>query len=336
MESVRWHDERQVDRALAFAGACFMGESGVFHIYGADAIEFLHRVSTNALSDLKPGDSRDTIFTNEKGRIIEVATLKRMIDGVLLLISAERKTELVRWIEKLIVADDVQMDDISSDFATSLLIGPQSISIMNSLLPSSVVGSYLASIEVGGRQVLAVSGNAANTEVVRFLLPREHAADAWEGLAQRLSEAGAVVVERQVMETLRIAAGIPRAKYEIREDFNPYDVGLRHLVSYTKGCYVGQEVIARLDTYEKVRKGPLGLRVPESAQMQEVPLPLFRDGTEVGECTSLSPLPFSGVRVGYVVARLDRVGPGDVVAIGSPSADASSTLFSFPMRGTFS
>ena len=336
MESVTRDDERQVGRALTSAGACFMGEGGVLHIYGMDAIDFLHRVSTNALSDLKPGDSRDTIFTNEKGRIIEVATVKRMIDGVLLLGSAERKTQLVEWIEKLIVADDVQMDDVSSDFATCLLIGPQSVSIMNSLLPSSGAGRNLTSIEVGGRQVLAVPLSAANTEVVQFLLPREHAAGVWESLAHRLSEAGAVVMDRHATETLRIAVGVPRAKNELREDFNPYDVGLRHLVSYTKGCYVGQEVIARLDTYQKVRKGPLGLRVPESAQTQGVPLPLFSVGTEVGECTSLGPLPFSGARVGYVVARLDRVGPGDVVAIGSPSADESSTLFSFPMRGALS
>lgn len=334
MDSATRSNERQISLAMASAGACFMGAGAVLHMYGADAIDFLHRVSTNALTDLKPGESRDTIFTNEKGRIIEVASVKRMNDGLLLVGSAEQKAQLVAWLGKLIIADDVQIDDVSSGFETSLLLGYKSISIMKSLLPSS--GGDLTPLKVGGGQVVAVPGSAANTEVVRFLLPREDAAGVWESLAQRLSEAGAVILDRNMIETLRIAMGVPRATNELTEDHNPYDVGLRHLVSYTKGCYVGQEVIARLDTYQKVRKGPLGVRVPEGMPIGELPLPLFCDGIEVGECTSLSPLPLTRAHIGLVVARLDRVGPGDLVAIGSPSADPSCALFPLPMQGPLS
>ncbi len=122
------------------------------------------------------------------------------------------------------------------------------------------------------------------------------------------------------IETLRVLAGVPAYGHELTELFNPLELGLRSAVSFTKGCYVGQEVIARLDSYGKVQRELVSLDLRGSTSEARVGDDLVVAGESVGALTSISPLAF-----------LD--GRRRALAVLRRSPEARSTTLLLPSRG---
>jgi len=114
-------------------------------------------------------------------------------------------------------------------------------------------------------------------------------------------------------EDYRISAGIPRGGHEITQEYNPLEAGLEHLISWTKGCYIGQEVIARLDTYKKVQKHLMKFTVSERISM--LPARIFGPSGEIGTMTSMTQrAPFLGL--GYLATKQIDAGEGMFVSAG--------------------
>jgi len=124
-------------------------------------------------------------------------------------------------------------------------------------------------------------------------------------IAGLLDERGLSPVEPELAEVLRIRLLLPRAPNELNDGFTPYDVGLTDLISFNKGCYVGQEVIARLSTYGKVRRGLAVVSFPEKLSLS-VPATLANAaGEALGEITSLAEDQRLGRTFGLAVVKLD-------------------------------
>ncbi|HEX7573278.1 MAG TPA: tRNA-modifying protein YgfZ, partial [Bacteroidota bacterium] len=126
---------------------------------------------------------------------------------------------------------------------------------------------------------------------------------------------GARWIGRKAYEGFRIDRGIPAAPGELNDAFNPFECGLRDSISFTKGCYIGQEVIARLDTYGKIRRHLT--RVASPARLPgPLPLLMLKNGAEAGTLTSMTEIPFGGKYLGLAVVRND-LAPGDTLAAGA-------------------
>jgi folate-binding protein YgfZ len=119
-------------------------------------------------------------------------------------------------------------------------------------------------------------------------------------------------VDASQRDLVTVLLGIPSAPAELNEQFTPYDVNLRHLISFTKGCYIGQEVIARLDTYGKAHRG-LFLLFTTDPGHHPVPGPLFRSGSPCGTLTTVSSKDADGIRFGLGVMDMRLVTSGDGV-----------------------
>ena len=142
-----------------------------------------------------------------------------------------------------------------------------------------------------------------------LVLPVDAAAEAWAAAVN----AGAVPVGHHALEHARIEAGVPAPGAELNDRVNPLEAGLAEFVSFTKGCYVGQEVIARLDTYDKVQRRLVRLDAPEGTAPGES----LTSGTRTaGWVTSVSGLPENGrsAALGYV--RKAFIEPGTVLSAG--------------------
>jgi folate-binding protein YgfZ len=122
-------------------------------------------------------------------------------------------------------------------------------------------------------------------------------------------------MSRAAYETFRIARGIPRYGSELNDAHNPYDVGLKFAISYTKGCYIGQEVIARLDTYGKVQRELVGITLNEDAEGVQAGAAIVYRGTEVGTMTSLSPSAIRGRRIALAVVKKNTLVADNHVSI---------------------
>ena len=281
---------------------------------GRDALDLLHRLSTNDLREIPPGRVVQTVLTTEKGRIVDAVYVLPAPSGYLLLTSIGAEEEIVRWIGKFTIMEEIELEVVTRTTAQLTLIGPDA--------QGALAGIQSRTAGPIPRTAVVTSGGLTLTHLI---VPSGEA----PGFLEAMLRTGGITMGMQAWEILRIMHGIPERPFELRADFNPYDVALRDAISYTKGCYIGQEVIARLDTYQKVRRLLVGLR-SEAGPVAVGSTLLGSGGEEAGLVTSQAPAPFEGQWLGLAVARGDRVEAGkEAAARGSAGKIFIET---FPIR----
>lgn len=325
--------------------ACFDSSlRGRLLLRGRDGLDLLQRISTNDLQSLKPGESAGTILTTEKGRLVDFVTLLHMgEEGILLITSPEKQTEVSFWIERFIILEDIKISDLSSQSVMTSLIGPEAES-MDTPRDSGAILSTPDSEGGGVRRAVTrwphatevhlISGPSAGSPLRSWLQARILLETR---VQERISpgadeEAGEQIplIGFQAYEAYRIAHGIPMAVSELTQQHNPYDVGLRPFISYTKGCYVGQEVIARLDTYQKVRRH-LAPLVFGRGERPNAGAKVTLGGEEVGHLTSSTDEPLFGATLGLAVLAAN-VRVGAAVECQTPSGSLQAAVGDFPVR----
>jgi len=302
--------ESQLAAALGGSGLVSDQAEGGMEIFGRDALDLLHRISTNSLQHLKPGMSRDTIFTDAKGRLVSVATLAVSEDRIVLLCSARDEEKLMDWIAKYIITEDVQLKGLTPDVATIKLIGPDALAMASALIGREIAHESLVELKGNHGTIAAVVSGWRRCGLVTLLMHDGGGGDQREAVVGRLKSLGAVELGKEAWELYRISRGIPASGAEVRLQFTPYDVALADLVSYSKGCYIGQEVIARLETYQKARRSLFGIRCSERPAGLELPVALHSGGVQAGVCTSLSASPIHGEHLGLAVLQRDAASEG--------------------------
>ena len=270
----------QVEKKVSIPGRAWFTEvpsTELLEMRGNEGLDLLQRISTNDLTKMEMGTWRQTILTNEKGRMVDVVWVGRKAEGLVFLLAEAHSAQKTReWIEKFIIMEDVQIVPPKQRFRHLRVIG-------KAALPADAA---FAEFEHRWGEV----------NMRHILIPEEGGKET----VKLLEERGAEKRSPQEYETFRIVSGIPLGN-EISENFNPLEAGLGHLISWTKGCYVGQEVIARLDTYKKVQKHLVRLELSQGIGTV-VPSPIKSTGGEVGMVTSVTiQEPFRGL--GYVGTR---------------------------------
>lgn len=210
----------------------------VISLVGSEGLDLLQRIGTNDLSSLAVGKSRETAFLTEKGRIVAVATVTRQTEASLLISgSSVGGPTLQEWIQKFIIMEDIQSNDLSSNYLRVLLydLEVDSVERISSVLPSDATLS---------------EGYHGSGEIYQIHSP----IGTEEDVCNLLRNNGFVSETADLFEEFRIISGIAGAPFEISVSFNPLEANLMNLISWTKGCYVGQEVVARLETYKKVQR----------------------------------------------------------------------------------
>ncbi|MCF8242725.1 MAG: hypothetical protein K9J16_15210 [Melioribacteraceae bacterium] len=264
-------------------------DRAVYKLEGNDVLEFLNRISTNKTNNLRPLDKTNTLFLNEKGRIIDCTTLINFEGYQLLVGNSFFRSKLMSWINKFIITEDVKIEDQSSEYSIIELSGPQAKSYLNMLSERQIDSHNM-------NRVFPVMGDESNY----FLYYNSHKVfgesyflifDSYnlEKMIDLIIESKSVFnlnfVGKNAWEKFRVEKGIPTVPNEINDQYNPHEVGLIDYVDFTKGCYIGQEVIARLDTYDKVQKKVYRLQFDLNSF--EIPSSLINDNeTVVGELTS--------------------------------------------------
>lgn len=264
---------------------------------GHDALDLLNRLSTNHLAGLQVGQALPTILTSNKGRVVDVLLVLRQIDHLLVFTSPETRETVADYVDFYTFSEDVRIDDVTDQTAMYAVSGPAAprttITNLNGL-------SIHESIKVchEGTEALIVRNDFLDLPSYDFVV----AAQSQDSLRKFMEDAGAVHARSQAVETARIIRGIPSFGHEFSQDYNPLEAGLRKLISFNKGCYVGQEVIARLDTYKKVQRRLVGVQwlsyVPSVAGSS-----LTANGERVGVLTSTARLPADpshNFGIGYV------------------------------------
>lgn len=311
-------------REAIYAGVALCDRShwGRLRISDSDRLRFLHNQTTNQLQQLQPGQTCDTVFVTSTGRTLDLATAYAQEESVLLLVSPGQAAALSEWMDRYIFfADKVRIVDETETTVAFTLLGPESSALLSRLGGEAVSTTGDAShqmISLQETDVLAAAGTGLALPGWTLIAPAEAGASLW----QRLTEAGAVPCGDRIWQQLRIEQGRPMPGAELTEDYNPLEAGLWHTISFDKGCYIGQETIARLNTYQGVKQQLWGLQLDTAVV---TPTPITLNGEKAGILTSCIETP-KGIRgLGYIRTKIG--GKGLMVTIGEVTAEVVAIPF---------
>jgi tRNA-modifying protein YgfZ len=295
---------------------------GRLKISGEERLRYLHNQSTNDFQQLKPGEGCDTVFVTSTARTIDLATAYVTEDDVLLLVSPNRRQQLLEWLDRYIFPmDRVELKDVSSEYATFNLIGPGSDSILQKLSDEMPIEQAYAShqeLVLDGINVRVAVGNGLALPGYTLIVPAAKAAKLW----QVLTEVGAIPMGTRVWEQLRIEQGRPACDRELTEDYNPLEAGLWQTISFNKGCYIGQETIARLNTYKGVKQQLWGIRLNAPVEPEAV---VMVGEEKVGKLTSFTQTEQGPFGLAYI--RTKAGGKGLNVQVGDTEGEVVDVPF---------
>lgn len=261
------------------AGLLDRSHIGRLSVGGTDAIDLLNRLSTNKLDDLAVGDVMGTVLTTNKGRIIDLLYALRRDDDLLVLTGPDTRQRVAEWIDFYTFIEDVTIEDATDDTAMLSLVGPDATAILPALADVPLYGS--STLAVGGIETLAIRTDFAGTDGYDLIAQAENVDALWDALA----DMGAAPVGADALRMSCIMNGVSGYGSELTEDYNPLEAGLIRFISFNKGCYIGQEVVARLNTYDKVQRHLVRLSW-DADDAPELPVALLHDSRNVGAVTT--------------------------------------------------
>lgn len=220
---------------------------------GSDALDLLDRLSTNSVLELSEKSIKTTIVTDEKAKIIDVLNVWKINNNKLLLESnIENINKLISWINKFTIEEDSIIQK-QEDFFKISIIGNDLNKLYEfiPLLKNTKKGNFIEFTISSKRFLIGKHELFNGLESIDFIcldgiLSKER-------LKKMIFNIDIPEKTQEDFELFRIKNLIPKSGSEITDSYNPLDLGLERFIDFSKGCYVGQEVVARLDTYKKVQ-----------------------------------------------------------------------------------
>ena len=307
------------ERQALYTGAGLLDRSNVgrLALTGEGALDLLNRLSTNDLSRLQAGQGTFTVLTTNKGRILDLLHVLRLPERLLVTTARESRQRVIDWIDLYTIMEDVAVRDITEETAMLSVAGPQSATFLDALTgaDTSSLGRYDSMVAtIDGVEATLVRSDFVGVPGYDLVVAATEGQPLWAELVVRGETDNATPIGSQALELVRVEQGVPAYGRELSEDFNPLEAGLTEFISPTKGCYVGQEVVARLITYKKVQKELVGLRWDSDVSPVRN-AKLMLQMRQVGVLTSAVEAPQTGESIGLGYVRKAHAQPGTVLAL---------------------
>ncbi|MDP2301222.1 MAG: hypothetical protein Q8N03_02210 [Ignavibacteria bacterium] len=309
-------------------------DNAIILLTGADVLDYLHRVSTNDLKNLPPTKITKTIFTTDKGRILDLVEIVNVGEKKFLLGGNNTSSILTRWLEKFVIMDDVHVKNLQNEYVVIELIGPQADSFITLLF-----GKQVESLEPDS--VKEIFFDISNIYVCKHLNRHNEASykiilrqnEAVNLISYALSNKGLFdfqLVGDDAYKIFSIEEGIFSSS-ELNDSYNPLEAKLNHIISFTKGCYIGQEVIARLDSYDKVQKFIAGIEFEKKINLEHEVKVFDEQGIEAGIITSSICDCERGKMIGLGYIKKGYIGNGNVLSILNDEEKITINIKEFPL-----
>ena len=320
------------------AGVADLSLRGRLCLTGAERKRFLHGQVTNNVLDLGVGEGCYAALVTAKGRLQSDLNIYSLAQELLLDFEPGLSGAIAQRLENYIISDDVQVADVAPYYGLLTVQGPKSGMVLTSLgcginLPAKLLAVLSASDAALG-EIYCVNQPRGSTIGFDLFVPAAALRTVAERLWAAVRNAGGRAAGWEALEMVRIESGVPRFGCDMDETNLPPETGIeQRAVSYTKGCYIGQEVIARIRTYGQVAKALRGLRL--SDQLRELPKrgdKLFCAGKEVGVITSAlaSPAWKANIALGYVRREHHQI--GTLLTVRSAGGEGEATIVPLPFQ----
>lgn len=309
-------------------GIADLSHRGRLRLTGEDRAKFLHRIISNRVEGVPVGQGNYATLLTNRGKIIADMHLY-VREEVLYLHTASETTELLfKELDKYIIADDVVLEDVTAEIGVIGIYGAESPKLVQSLtgLQSAPAGTHEnAACEIDGRWMMLTRTD--ETGEIGYQLWT--AADSLEWLWERLIAHDVVPIGLDALESLRVEAGTPKYGAELTEAVIPLEAELEHAIDFEKGCYIGQEIVARMKYRGHPNRLLRGIEIDAAEPLQQN-APVFIGDKEVGWITSAvySPTLEKQIALGYV--RMAVTDAGSRVQIETSEGRVNGTIRLLP------
>jgi tRNA-modifying protein YgfZ len=304
-------------------------------VAGQDRAAYLQGLLTNDIQALAPGTGCYSVWLSPQGRMLTDMHVLESGGMILLDVPAETLDSTIQRLEQFIFTEDVRVGSLAESLSAVWLHGPRAASVLEQVIDGARALSewpeyHHTQFEFGDSPVSVARISQLGVPGFCIYLERARAS----AVVSALGDAGAAAVSDDAISAARIEAGYPVFGVDMTEDTIPLEAGIEgRAISFTKGCYVGQEVIIRVlhRGHGRVAKKLVFIRI--DGQRPEHGAKLHAGDKEVGVVTSAADSPRSGaIALGYV--HRDFVMPGTVVAVDVASGRAPAVVTEIPVPST--
>ena len=320
------------------AGVLDFSFRGRLCLTGADRVRFLHGQVTNDIGSVPAGEGCYAALVTAKGKMQSDLNVYCLANELLLDFEPALTGTVSQRLEKYIVADDVQIVDVGPLYGLLSVQGPKSAAMMVALglfhgLPDQPF-AFVNVTDAALGEVYLMNQPRLGTAGFDLFVPRAAMAGLAEKLTGCVAAGGGRPCGWQAFETARIEAGIPRFGVDMDETHFPQECGIEsRAVSYTKGCYIGQEVLNRIHTLGHVNKELRGLRLAE--ELENLPLKgdkLFQAGKEVGYITSAIVSPVMNGTIALAEVRKEASAVGSDLVLKTAEGESYARVVELPFK----
>jgi folate-binding protein YgfZ len=316
-------------RQVAFIDRSSLGR---IVVSGVDRATYLQGLLTNDIAALTPGRGCYAAYLTPQGRMITDMHAYELGDVILLTLEGDAKDAVLARLDQFIFSEDVQVSDVTSTFAQTAVIGPRAAATVSRLL-ADVPAEMLAMLPEHGNLRAVFAGDPAI--VTRTDDAGESGYDVFVDRAKAaafeaaLLEAGAAPIDPPTADAIRLEAGVPRFLRDMDTDTIPLEAGIEsRAISFTKGCYVGQEVVIRVlhRGHGRVARKLVGLVL--GAAPPAAPGTIVRSGErEIGRVTSSAFSPALQKPIALAYVHRDFIAPETAVSVEGVEAKVTALPF---------
>jgi glycine cleavage system T protein len=317
------------------AGLIDLSSYGRFHVSGTEAVQFLNGLITNDMKTLEENSWMFAAFPNVQGRLLASVRVIRCGDGFLIDTEAATHDQVFKLIERFTLAGDFHVSDLTGNTALLSVQGKRAVEIIQSTL-----GAEAAEIPRHGAAqthwqestLTVLRATHTGEDGFDIVIEANQAQKLWDALVN----AGARPVGYDALNMLRIEAGQPRYGIDMDESNVVTETNLDDAVSYTKGCYIGQEIIARIKYRGHVAKKLMGVIFAGAGKLYKDAKIKALDDKEIGRLTSMTFSPYLGRTIALAYVKYDYLAPGTKVKVTSAAEEIDAQIIELPfVRGSW-
>ena len=299
---------------------------------GADRASYLQGLLTNEVVALNAGRGCYAAYLTPQGRMIADLFVYEIGDLMLLSTPPAVKDVVLGKLEQFIFTEDVKLGDVTGSFAQLAVVGPTAAAVLSAALDGAPDAALNALPEHGNLRATFAAQPVIVTRVTDtgepgydIYVERSHA----EALRSALAAAGAAAIDADTAEAIRIEAGVPRFGRDMDEDTIPLEAGIEtRAISFSKGCYVGQEVIIRVlhRGHGRVARKLMGLRF-DAGTVPPAGAAVRAGDREIGQVTSSARSPAAKQPIALAYLHRDFLTPGTAVSVDGAAAVVTELPF---------
>lgn len=323
-------------------GIADVSHRGRFAVTGEDRAKFLHRIISNDVERLLAGQGTYATLLTHRGKVIadfNVYVLKDMIG----IDTAPETTEtLFSELDKYIIADDVEISNLTAETGAIAVHGPKSADLVQTVLDMQELialpdrhNTFHEADALFNHTVVCVRTDTTGETGYTLYTTADGLESLWERLVSEGESFNVQPIGWNALESLRIEAGVPRYGTELTDAVIPLEAELEHAIDFEKGCYIGQEIVARMKYRGHPNRLLRGIEIEGVSTQSECPemhqdAPVFSEDKEIGWITSSTFSPTLGKPIAMAYVRMAVTEEGSRVKIESSEGRVDGTVVLLP------